>query len=199
MSDIYQYTDPDYVYTDPKTGLLRNLAGITAREDLLIAESGFSTKRAKELLKKPIKIKDSLSLLEIHKYLFQDIYAWAGQTRKAEIAKSGKQFFPLSHFRQAFLYIDTLLAEYRTLKKKDKKAVADKLSAILDTVNFLHPFREGNGRSQREFVRCLALEKGFMLNMNPPDNLDVYERYMKGTIDGDTKLLSDLILELLSE
>jgi cell filamentation protein len=71
------------------------------------------------------------------------------------------------------------------------------LAEILDNVNYLHPFREGNGRTQREFLRMLALEKGLILNINPPDNKSVYERYMKGTIDSDVKTLTGLIFELI--
>lgn len=55
-------------------------------------------------------------------------------------------------------------------------------------VNYLHPFREGNGRTQREFLVLLAREKGWALNLNPPDKMDVYERYMTGTINGDVGL-----------
>jgi cell filamentation protein len=65
----------------------------------------------------------------------------------------------------------------------------------LDNVNFLHPFREGNGRAQREFLRLLALEKGIKLNLNPPDNKSTYERYMHGTINSDLDTLTTLILE----
>jgi len=75
--------------------------------------------------------------------------------------------------------------------------LAYKLAGILDNVNFLHPFREGNGRAQREFLRLLALEKGLNLNLNPPDNNDIYERYMQGTINSDVNLLTNLILELI--
>ncbi|MBX3163439.1 MAG: Fic family protein [Bacteroidetes bacterium] len=197
MSDAYRYLDPDYTYTDPKTGVMRNLAGITDEEDLLFAESGAATKRAQELTAKPLKIKDSLSLFDIHHYLFQDIYVWAGKTRTVEISKNGRQFFPLSHFNNAFKYIDTLIEEYRKIKNSDKRAVSRKLSEILDNVNFLHPFREGNGRTQREFIRLLALEKNFTLHLNPPDDVDVYNRYMSGTINGDIEKLSDLIFELI--
>lgn len=68
---------------------------------------------------------------------------------------------------------------------------------ILDNVNYLHLFREGNGRAQREFLRLLALEKGLTLNINPPDSKSVYERYMKGTIESDLKTLTELIFELI--
>ena len=71
------------------------------------------------------------------------------------------------------------------------------LAEFLDSINYLHPFREGNGRAQREFIRVLALEKNHILNLNPPDNLDVYERYMSGTIEGDVEKLTTLILELM--
>ena len=71
------------------------------------------------------------------------------------------------------------------------------MAEILDDVNYLHPFREGNGRTQREFLRLLAIEKGLTLNLNPPDNKSVYEKYMKGTIESDLTTLTDLILELI--
>jgi cell filamentation protein len=72
------------------------------------------------------------------------------------------------------------------------------LAEILDNINYLHPFREGNGRAQREFLRLLALEKGLALHLNPPDNISVYERYMKGTIESDIKTLTELIYELIN-
>ena len=69
------------------------------------------------------------------------------------------------------------------------------MAEILDNVNYLHPFREVNGRTQREFLRLLAIEKGLTLNLNPPDNKSVYERYMKGTIESEITTLTDLIFE----
>lgn len=71
------------------------------------------------------------------------------------------------------------------------------MAEILDNVNYLHPFREGNRRTQREFLRLLALEKDLTLNLNPPDNKSVFERYMKGTIESDLKTLRELIFDLI--
>lgn len=96
MSNSYKYIDPDFTYTDPKTGLLRNLQDITDPDVLLFVESGAVTKRLKELYENPIKIKGIDSLFEIHRHLFQDIYVWAGKKRTVEISKGGKQFFPTS-------------------------------------------------------------------------------------------------------
>ena len=196
-SNFYKYIDPDFTYTDPKTGLLRNLPDITDPDVLLFVESGAVTKRLQELYENPMKIKGIDSLFEIHRHLFQDIYVWAGKKRTVEISKDGKQFFPTSHFDNAFRYIDQIIAEFTKIPIDNKKLFAEKLSEILDNVNYLHPFREGNGRTQREFLRGLALEKGLTLNLNPPDNKKFYERYMKGTIESDLKTLTELIFELI--
>lgn len=195
MPDSYKYVDLDYIYTDPKTGILRNLADITDSDDLLFFESAAVAKRIQELYEKPIKIKGVDSLLSIHRHLFQDVYSWAGKRRKVEISKAGKQFFPTTHFDNAFRFIDTLISDYRSISKGDNLQIAEKLAEILDNVNYLHPFREGNGRAQREFLRLLASEKGLTLNLNPPDNKNVYDQYMQGTINSDIKTLTKLILD----
>lgn len=198
MSNSYKYIDPDYSYIDPKTGILRNLQDISDPEVLLFVESSAVTKRLLELYENPIKIKGIDSLFEIHRHLFQDIYIWAGEERVVEISKDGKQFFPTTYYDNAFRYIDQLIDEYRKIPKNNKRKLAEKLAEILDNVNYLHPFREGNGRAQREFIRLLALEKGLILNLNPPDNISVYERYMKGTVESDVTTLTELIFELIT-
>ncbi len=197
MSSSYSYIDVDYIYTDPKTGVLRNIENIGDKQLLLVFESLKVSLRLEELQKKPLKIKSAHSLLDIHKYLFQDVYSWAGKIRTVEISKGGKHFFPLSHFNNAFMHIDTLIEEYRKIDIQNISQISFKLAEILDNVNYLHPFREGNGRTQREFLRLLAQERGLVLNLNPPDNIDVYNRYMQGTIDGNVKQLHELILEIL--
>jgi cell filamentation protein len=198
MCNKYEYIDPDHEYIDIKMGVLRNCAGITNQQALDFFETAAVTKRAKELADNPLSIKDTKSLFAIHKYLFQDVYDWAGKERTVEISKEGKQFFPTNYFDTAFEYIDKLIADYRRCNTEDIRELFAKLAAILDTINYLHPFREGNGRTQREFIRILALEKRLILNLNPPDNTEVYERYMTGTIERNVEILSGLILNLLS-
>ena len=198
MNNDYSYIDPDYAYTDPKSGVLRNREDINDARLLHVFESIKVSVRLEELQITPIKIKNSSTLLDIHKYLFQDVYSWAGQIRTVEISKGGKPFFPLSHFRNAFMRIDTLIAEFRKINRKNIAQLAHKLAEILDNINYLHPFREGNGRTQREFLRLLANEKGLSLNLNPPDNADIYERYMSGVITGNVEQLAALILEIVT-
>ena len=93
MSNSYKYIDPDYTYTDPNTGLLRNLQDITDPDVLLFVESSAVTKRLQEHYQKPIKKKGIDSLFEIHRHLFQDIYIWAGKKRIVEIILMGTFYF----------------------------------------------------------------------------------------------------------
>lgn len=196
MKNNYYYLDPDLKYTD-KNGLLHNLAKIKDEKVLLAFESLKVAKRVEELYENPIRIESSNSLLIIHRHLFQDVYEWAGQVRTVNISKNGKPFFNGERFNIGFQYINVLIIEYRNIKKSKKTEIANKLAEILDNVNYLHPFREGNGRTQREFLRLLALEKGLKLNLNPPDNKSIYEKYMKGTIESDVEILTKLIFELI--
>ena len=194
----YNYLDPINQYT-LKNGVLRNLPNIEDEKVLLAYESLKVSNRIEELFDNPIRIVDSSALLKIHHHLFQDVYEWAGEKRRVEISKDGKQFFLTNLFDTALVFIDNLILEYKALDKIDKNAIASKLAEILDNINYLHPFREGNGRAQREFIRTLALEKGFSLNLNPPDNKLVYEQYMHGTINSDLNMLTSLIFDQLKE
>lgn len=197
MSSFYKYKDPFHTYIDPETGLLRNLQGISDPDVFSFVESGVVTKRLQELYENPIKINGCANLFQIHEHLFQDIYGWAGKRRTVEISKEGKQFFPIEYFDNAIKYIDQLIIEFKQIPKENRRSLAEKLAEILDNVNYFHPFREGNGRTQREFLRLLALEKDLILNLNPPDNKSIYDRYMKGTIESDLTTLTDLLFELI--
>jgi cell filamentation protein len=61
----------------------------------------------------------------------------------------------------------------------------------------MHPFREGNGRCQREVILSLALEKGFDVFLDIESDDDIYNRYMDGTVFGDKKILEELFLDIL--
>jgi cell filamentation protein len=197
MYEKYEYVDADFIYTDRQTGVLKNKQNITDSESLSFFESAAVAVKLKELAAKPVKIKFTNDLLKIHELLFCDVYDWAGEIRKVEINKGGRQFLSLHSFSQAFAFIDSLLKHYEQIPDGDKNAISNKLAEILDNINFLHPFREGNGRTQREFIRTLALQKGYELDLNPIDDQSVYDRYMDGTINDKTTELAELILELL--
>lgn len=163
MYDSYKYVDPDYTYTDPKTKILRNLADIIDQDILLFFESGVVAKRLQELYENPIKIKGVESLLTIHKHLFQDVYSWAGKKRKVEISKAGKQFFPTTHFDNAFRFIDTLILDYKNTSKNDRHSIAEKLAEILDNINYLHLFQRRKRANATRIFKIISIGKGFSI------------------------------------
>lgn len=188
----YEYLDPDYIYTDKATGVMKNLLGITDKEQLHIAEHRITAGRESELLKRNPKVKSLNEIQKIHKHLFQDIYMWAGHLRTVDISKE-TLFFPVSRFANATLHLNGQITKCRACDKNDRQTLAMELAKALDTLNHFHPFREGNGRAQRLAMRLLAREKGYDLDLNPPKDPKVYEAYMKGTIEGDAKLLAELM------
>ena len=107
----YSYIDGlnQYTYSN---GVLKNLANIQEEQALLLYESLKVSKRIEELFVKPIKITNSESLLEIHQYLFQDVYEWAGKIRTVNISKDGKPFFEGERFQTGYQYINSLTIEF---------------------------------------------------------------------------------------
>ena len=68
---------------------------------------------------------------------------------------------------------------------------------ILDNLNYFHPFREGNGRTQREVIRSLALSKGYSAQIRVEQDDDIYNLYMDGTVYGDLEKLEELFDRIL--
>jgi len=108
---------------------------------------------------------DLKHLKAIHRHLFQDIYDWAGEIRTVEISKGGSQF----QFRQ---YIETGMADVHRrlvassfLKGLDRSAFASAAANIIGDVNYVHPFREGNGRTQLQYLKQLAGQAGHTLDL----------------------------------
>ena len=128
--------------------VLENKLGITESAELAREEERISKKKAIELFEKGIL--DSLeagrfeSLAKIHKYLFEDIYTFAGEIRTVNIAKGSFRFAPVMYLKQALEHIDNM--PQSTYEEIIEKYVE---------MNVAHPFREGNGRSTRIWLNLL--------------------------------------------
>lgn len=151
--------DDKYCY--PGSNVLKNLLNITSSKDLFNAEVELTTIRLQELQRNPIKGNyDFEHLKKIHKYIFQDIYSWAGQERTVEIGK-GNLFCTVACIQS---YADSVFSKYFAQcnsSKDDFEKFIKVFSENYGDLNALHPFREGNGRSQREFARIVCLECGY--------------------------------------
>ena len=100
----------------------------------------------------------------IHRFLFADLYDWAGQVRDVNISKKGTAFCPTEKLDEQADSVFLYLKEQNFLRGMAKDSFVDALVDFYCSTNMLHPFREGNGRTQRVFLAQLAQNAGYMLN-----------------------------------
>ncbi|WP_232324857.1 Fic/DOC family protein [Halobacillus mangrovi] len=117
-----------------------------------------------ELQEKPIiGDLDLRHLQKIHAYLFGDLYPFAGEIRTENITKDGFSFAQARFIKEAAVSLfEQLMKE--GWEHMDRSDLPLKLAYYMSEINVLHPFREGNGRSLREFIRCISLEAGYHLD-----------------------------------
>ena len=155
--------------------VLRNTLAITDAELLEQHIARLSFQRVAELEETPLRGKfDIPHLRAIHRYIFQDIFPWAGDFRNVVTSRTGSFGFPPPQFIGSSL--ETVLNALRVedcLKHLDADRFAVRAGHYLGEINAVHPFREGNGRTQREFIRSLAAMAGHRLvwtNLEPEEN-----------------------------
>lgn len=155
----------DKIYCYPDTDTLINRLNIHDAGRLLEAETGLVSIRLYQLQKHPVKGSfDFAHLCNIHHHIFQDVYDWAGELRTVNIAK--KSLFCLVQHMTG--YAQTIFPAYYNdcMRAKDNpEEFIHVLAEHYADLNALHPFREGNGRSQREFCRELCLKCGYLLDL----------------------------------
>jgi len=163
MSDIAY--DAEYCY--PNSNVLINKFDIRDNETLSKAERKLTKIRQRQLQAKPITGNFDLKHLQnIHKHLFQDIYPFAGKLRNVDIAK-GNSMFCVSHHVPTYANgIFDKLKKEQYLENTEPDKLSERLAHYLGELNALHPFREGNGRTQREFINALARHNGYTIDFS---------------------------------
>ena len=159
-------------YRDPQTGVLINTLGIKNDRDLARAEYTITHLLLAELGMTPIAGTFDLPHLEaIHRHLFSDIYAWAGQTRTVNVGKRDPDdprwmstFAPANRISEGVHATHQFLSERNQLKGLTQKEFTTALAATYVTLNYLHPFPEGNGRSSLTMLAQLAREAEYRLD-----------------------------------
>lgn len=160
----------------PGTDILVNNFGIRNAELLRKTEYRLVHVREIQARMQPIEGKFDLDHLQrIHKHLFQDMYAWAGELRTIDFAKRGKETGLVSQFMPAVVLdlkaqdLAQYIAVRNNLKDLPKQEFVSALTEVHTRLNELHPFREGNGRSTRIFLVQLAREAGYKLDLTKID------------------------------
>lgn len=163
----FKYGSAHSQYFYPGTQILKNNLDIQEEKLLEEAEILYTSQRLLELDLHPLVGNlDLENLKQIHKYIFQDIYPFAGQIREEDISKGGFMFAKFQFIIQNAepIFLELKLENY--LRDLSSEGFAKRAAHYMAEVNVLHPFREGNGRATREFIRCLALNNKFELNWN---------------------------------
>lgn len=195
--DNYSYENDDrYVYSG--TDVLVNRFGIKDWGELSTVERALSGVRYAELEESPIEGGFDLDhLCAIHEHLFGDIYPWAGKVRTKGFISKGNSLFCSPEF--ILPYSEDLFAKLKAenyLAGLDRDSFIRRLAFYIAEINALHPFREGNGRTQRAFANQLARHAGWELNfseINPDELRDAYIESMHVSADHLETLLDQHI------
>ncbi|MFC0322411.1 Fic/DOC family protein [Gallibacterium melopsittaci] len=150
-----------------KNGVLLNKFGIDDQNELNKKENNITSVQIVKLSIDPIKGSFDLKHLQaIHKHIFDQIYSWAGDIRNIDISKGNSMFATNSRIIPEAEKLFSQLRKENYLKNTEPEKMASRLAYYLGEINAIHPFREGNGRTQRVFISQLAKEAGFELTFD---------------------------------
>ena len=143
-------------YIDPASGLLRNHPEITDRERLARVEAAVSLAAMYALGAETLPGEFNLAHLQaFHRRIFGKVYPWAGEIRTVAIAKTDMFCLP-QHIEPYSREVFGSLAAENHLRGLARKHFVERLTHFFAEVNAIHPFREGNGRTQRAFFGQLS-------------------------------------------
>lgn len=151
--------------TYPNSSVFINKLGVINSKDLAEAEADFTFLRAEEYRSTPYKGQFDLShLQQVHFQLFSDLYEWAGQIRGYDIRKGICEFTPHQQIQYHADKLYLQLKDEAFLTELKQNQFIQRITYYYDTTNRLHPFPEGNGRTQRLFIEHLALTAGYEID-----------------------------------
>jgi len=183
-------------YLDLQSGLLRNRLGITDARALRHVEAELTASRIYDLIRSPIPgAYDLAHLRAFHRQIFQDLYDWAGELRTVSIGR-GRLFSLPQHLEADAGELFGWLARAEHLRGRDRAAFVDDLTELYADLNALHPFRDGNGRTQRAFLGQLAVDAGHPIHwaaMDPAENNAASKAAHEGDNDAVRSLLDLLV------
>ena len=172
MFELYEAVNSIYCY--PNSNVLVNKLNIHDNKKLATVERKLVLLKLYTLRQNNnIEKFDIHHFLSIHKFLFEDIYPFAGKIRSEDIAKDSFRFAKWEYIEDQLNELLNKLSK-DNLKNLNKEDMSKKLAYYMSELNVLHPFREGNGRSIREVIRELAFVNGYSLdikNVNPKEML----------------------------
>lgn len=186
---------PKHCY--PGSTVLVNRLGITDQAELDRVERQIVLfKSAVAEREMPFRNVDLSYYLDLHRMLFSELYDWAGTLRDIDLSKKGTVFYPAKDLERLGELRFRRLAEDGFLCGLKKNAFADALAVLYHDLNMLHPFREGNGRTERLFLTLLVRNAGYAISFADCDR-DLLMIAAIQAAQGDLSLLRDTLYTLL--
>jgi cell filamentation protein len=184
-------------YLDPVSGVLRNRLGVTDPEHLRAVEAGLTMAALADLGVRTLPGDYDLAHLQsFHREIFGDLYPWAGEIRVVGIARSDPSCLP-QHIEACAAVVFSALAKERYLRGLPREGFVDRVTYYIAEVNAIHPFREGNGRTQRAFFRQLSREAGWPIDWSDLDS-DANVAASTASLRGSNAPLRRLLEPLIS-
>ena len=178
------YESKNSVYCYKGTNVLVNKMNIKDPIALKNYETSVIGLKLMALSKRGITGKFDVShFVSIHKFLFEDIYPFAGLFRTENIAKDYFQFAEWEYIESELTRLLSELKSENFLSNLTKEKFTERLAYYWAELNVLHPFREGNGRTTREFLRQLSLKNGYILNLHKISPQKLFNASIKSIID----------------
>ena len=178
------YTTSGSIYCYRNTNVLKNRFGLRDGKKLKELEADLSAIRQNDLLSNPIQGRFTANhLCRIHKDLLGDLSFFAGHFRREDIMKGNTRF--LNH-RDIKIKLTKLLSELATenyIQGLAFDALVDRSAYYFAELNYIHPFREGNGRATREFMRQLYDLNGYEVNWGAAATEDLLSAMERSVFD----------------
>lgn len=192
--DVYSVASSIYCY--PDSSVLKNKLDIRDPVLLRKVEADLSSARQAEIFHIPVAGRFTAThLCNIHRKLLGDVYSFAGHFRREDIAKGPTRFVTYSQIKEKLQRLLGQLQQEKWLENVPFEAFAARSAYYMAELNYIHPFREGNGRAIREFMRLLFLHNGYVVQW---DAVDV-EALLNAMIDSvyDTAHLEQILKQCL--
>ena len=171
------------------TTCLINKLGICDEKILAETEAAYTLAKASYLELHPLSGQyDFAHYCAIHKFLFGDLYEWAGEVRTVDLSKKGTSFAAAAEIKQCANACFARAAEinYAALSRGE---LVEEIADFYSTLNMIHPFREGNGRAQRVYFAQWIRHIGFDIDFGEIDP----DIFMIATIHAAQGMKDDLI------
>lgn len=193
--DVYSNVQSMYCYRD--TDVLKNKLKLRDLNALKQYEEEIVSIKSYSLIINPISGHFSKThLFNIHRYLFEDIYPFAGKIRKEQIYKGNTMFYPPNSIDNELNNVFDRIKQFKN-GFYDENALFDFTAYMMSELNIIHPFREGNGRAIREFIRQWLRKFGYSLNWGNVHHNDILEASIM-SVD-DYKALIPILKKCVSD